>query len=66
MIVLKYGGHVLDESQSDDPIIKTITSAHKAGTEIVVVHGGGPVRLRQGKSHGATSDGLQPLPLPRR
>ncbi len=42
MIVLKYGGHVLDESQSDDPIIKTITSAHKAGTEIVVVHGGGP------------------------
>ena len=42
MIVIKYGGHVLDESGSDDPIISAITSAHKDGTEIVVVHGGGP------------------------
>jgi acetylglutamate kinase len=42
MIVIKYGGHVLDESQTDDPIIKTIAAVHKAGTKIVVVHGGGP------------------------
>jgi len=42
MIVIKYGGHVLDESQTDDPIITTIAAAHKAGTQLVVVHGGGP------------------------
>ena len=42
MIVIKYGGHVLDESQTDDPIIKTIAAVHKAGRKIVVVHGGGP------------------------
>jgi acetylglutamate kinase len=42
MIVIKYGGHVLDGSQADDPIIKTIAAVHNAGTQMVVVHGGGP------------------------
>ena len=42
MIVIKYGGHVLDASQTDDPIIKAIAAVHKTGRQIVVVHGGGP------------------------
>jgi len=42
MIVIKYGGHVLESAVSNDLIIATISRFHGAGGRVVLVHGGGP------------------------
>jgi acetylglutamate kinase len=42
MIVIKYGGHVLDGADSNDQIIRAIAQFHLAGGKVLVVHGGGP------------------------
>ena len=42
MIVVKYGGHVLESAADNDQIVKTICRYHNAGGKVVVVHGGGP------------------------
>ncbi len=42
MIVIKYGGHVLDDPQININIISTIAKYHRNGGKVVVVHGGGP------------------------
>jgi len=42
MIVIKYGGHALPQSGSQDPVLTAIAQRHEAGELIVLVHGGGP------------------------
>ena len=42
MIVIKYGGHVLEGSGENDSVIETIANYQLSGGRIVVVHGGGP------------------------
>ena len=42
MIVIKYGGHVLDHAPFDDPIIAAIARFHLEGGKVLLVHGGGP------------------------
>ena len=42
MIVVKYGGHVLDDPQTNENIISTIAKYHRSGGKVVIVHGGGP------------------------
>ncbi len=42
MIVVKYGGHALPTPGSRDPIMQILAERFKAGTSIVLVHGGGP------------------------
>ena len=41
MIVLKYGGNAM-AAGSDDPVLDEIAALARAGTGVVVVHGGGP------------------------
>ena len=42
MIVIKYGGHVLDDPSINQNIIPEIATYHRDGGKVVVVHGGGP------------------------
>jgi len=42
MIVIKYGGHVLDHEETAGPIADVIADFHKEGRKVVLVHGGGP------------------------
>ena len=42
MIVIKYGGHVLDHEETAGPIADVISDFHNAGGKVVLVHGGGP------------------------
>ena len=42
MIVIKYGGHVLQGSGENDLVIETISKYYLSGGRVVVVHGGGP------------------------
>jgi len=42
MIVVKYGGHVLDDPQTNENIISTTAKYHRSGGKVVIVHGGGP------------------------
>ena len=51
MIVIKYGGHVLESATENDQIIKTIAEFHLAGGKAVVVHGGGPAVDAELKVH---------------
>ena len=39
MIVIKYGGHVLESAAENDRIVKAIADFHLAGGKAVVVHG---------------------------
>jgi acetylglutamate kinase len=41
LIVLKYGGNAMTAG-TDDPVLDEIAALARAGTQIVVVHGGGP------------------------
>jgi acetylglutamate kinase len=41
LIVLKYGGNAMSAA-ADDPVLDEIAALARAGTQIVVVHGGGP------------------------
>jgi acetylglutamate kinase len=47
MIVIKYGGHVLESDAANDQIVMAISNFHKEGGEVVVVHGGGPAVDRE-------------------
>ena len=51
MIVIKYGGHVLESIAENDRIVKTIADFHLAGGKVVVVHGGGPAVDAELKVH---------------
>ena len=42
MIVIKYGGHVLENAETNDAIIAAISTFHLRGGKVVLVHGGGP------------------------
>ena len=41
LIVLKYGGNAMTAG-TDDPVLDEIAALARAGTQVVVVHGGGP------------------------
>ncbi len=51
MIVIKYGGHVLESSTSNDAIISAIAEFHLAGGQVVLIHGGGPAVDAELKIH---------------
>ena len=42
MIVIKYGGNALPDTDSNDPVLEAIGDAFLDGEQIVLVHGGGP------------------------
>jgi acetylglutamate kinase len=52
MIVVKYGGHVLEGASKDDAIVATLAKHHSAGGRLVVVHGGGPAVDKELEIHG--------------
>jgi len=56
MIVIKYGGHVLHDEETNSAIIKTIADFHKSGQKVLVVHGGGPAINEELKVHGIPSE----------
>ena len=51
MIVIKYGGHVLESAETNDLIIAAISAFHMAGGKVVLVHGGGPAIDAELKFH---------------
>lgn len=51
MIVIKYGGHVLESAESNDLIIAVISKFHLSGGKVVLVHGGGPAIDAELKFH---------------
>ena len=51
MIVIKYGGHVLDNSAANDEIVQAIAEFHLSGQKVIVVHGGGPAVDAELKVH---------------
>jgi len=55
MIVVKYGGHVLDSAAENDRIVDAISAFHKNGGEVVVVHGGGPAVDQELAIHGIST-----------
>jgi acetylglutamate kinase len=55
MIVVKYGGHVLDSAAENDRIVDAISSFHKNGGEVIVVHGGGPAVDQELAIHGIST-----------
>jgi len=56
MKVVKYGGHVLNDSDTNKAIIRAIADLHQQGEKIVVVHGGGPAINDELAIHGITSE----------
>ena len=56
MILIKYGGHVLDNPESNEEIIKTIAEFHTSGQQVVVVHGGGPAINEELRIHSIESE----------
>jgi acetylglutamate kinase len=42
LIVLKYGGNAMTAGAAGDPVLDEIAELARAGTSVVVVHGGGP------------------------
>jgi acetylglutamate kinase len=42
MIVVKYGGHLLESAADNEAIVTTLAHFHSNGGRVVVVHGGGP------------------------
>jgi len=51
MIVIKYGGHVLESAETNDLIIAVISKFHLSGGRVVLVHGGGPAIDAELKFH---------------
>jgi acetylglutamate kinase len=51
MIVIKYGGHVLDDPSTNENVISAIANYHREGGKVVVVHGGGPAIEAELKFH---------------
>jgi acetylglutamate kinase len=41
-IVVKYGGNAMGSATEDDPVLAELAKLHRAGTQLVLVHGGGP------------------------
>ena len=56
MILIKYGGHVLDNSENNRAIISAIADFHKSGQKVAVVHGGGPAINEELRIHGVESE----------
>jgi acetylglutamate kinase len=56
MKIIKYGGHVLDDADTNDAIIRAIADLHQQGEKIVVVHGGGPAINNELAIHGIPSE----------
>lgn len=52
MIVIKYGGHVLEGSLENDSVVETIAKYQLSGGKVVVVHGGGPAINAELSIHG--------------
>ena len=52
MIVIKYGGHALQEPGAADLMLQCIAEFSKSGNEVVLVHGGGPQIDAELKFHG--------------
>ncbi len=42
LVVIKYGGHAMDDPKLRVPFAKSLVELHKQGTRFVLVHGGGP------------------------
>jgi len=55
MIVIKYGGHVLESAAANSAIIAAIAQFHLSGGRVVLVHGGGPAIDAELKFHGVES-----------
>lgn len=51
MIVVKYGGHVLESAADNDAIVEVLAEFQKSGGMLVVVHGGGPAVDQELKIH---------------
>lgn len=56
MILIKYGGHVLDNPENNRAIIAAIADFHKSGQKVVVVHGGGPAINEELRIHNVESE----------
>lgn len=52
MIVVKYGGHVLDQAKPEDEVIEVLASHHRKFSNLVVVHGGAPAVDKELQIHG--------------
>ena len=59
MILIKYGGHVLDNPENNKAIINAIADFHKSGQRVVVVHGGGPAINEELRIHNVESEMVQ-------
>ncbi len=56
MIVIKYGGHVLEDREVNNKIVEAIAKFHINGGRVVVVHGGGPAIDAELDFHGVKSE----------
>lgn len=56
MILFKYGGHAISNSEGVDPALEVLARLIKAGDRFVIVHGGGPAINRELEAHGVKSE----------
>jgi len=56
MKLIKYGGHVLSDAETNNAIIQAIANLHQQGEKVVVVHGGGPAINDELAIHGISSE----------
>jgi acetylglutamate kinase len=56
MILFKYGGHAISDSQGIDPVLALLSKEISAGRKIVIVHGGGPAINKELEIHGVKSE----------
>ena len=61
MILFKYGGHAISDGQGIDPVLSLLSKQIKAGTKIVIVHGGGPAINKELEFHGVKSEMIRGL-----
>lgn len=55
MIVIKYGGHLIEGASTNEQIIASIAKYHLKGGKVLVVHGGGPAIDSELAAHGITT-----------
>jgi acetylglutamate kinase len=60
LIVLKYGGNAMPDG-ADDPVLDEIAALARAGTSVVMVHGGGPQIDAALKLHGIPEERIEGL-----
>ena len=56
MILFKYGGHAISDSQGIDPVLALLSKEISAGKKIIIVHGGGPAINKELEIHGVKSE----------